>query len=62
METKMFNEILLRRRNKLNVQAMVDSSIDNLDRVIIIMKNIESLGYTFDKSLFEYIRHITVDE
>ena len=62
METKMFNEILLRRRNKLNVQAMVDSNNDNADRAIIIMKNIESLGYTFDKNLFEYIRHITIDE
>ena len=62
METKMFNEILLRRRNKVNVQAMVDSNNDNADRAIIIMKNIESLGYTFDKSLFEYIRHITIDE
>ena len=62
METKMFNEILLRRRNKLNIQAMVDSNNDNADRAIIIMKNIESLGYTFDKNLFEYIRHITIDE
>lgn len=62
METKMFNEILLRRRNKVNVQAMVDSNNDNADRAIIIMKNIESLGYTFDKNLFEYIRHITIDE
>ena len=62
METKMFNEILLRRRNKLNVKAIVDSNNDNADRAIIIMKNIESLGYIFDKSLFEYIRHITIDE
>ena len=59
METTMFNEILLRRRNKLNVQAMVDSRIDNIDRVIIMVKNIESLGYTFDKNLFEYVRHIS---
>ena len=60
MQTKMFNEILLRRRNKLNVQAMVDSRIDNIDRAIIMVKNIESLGYTFDKNLFEYVRHISV--
>ena len=61
MQTKMFNEILLRRRNKLNVQAMIDSRIDNIDRAIIMVKNIESLGYTFDKNLFEYIRHISVN-
>ena len=61
METKMFDEILLRRRNKLNVQAMVDSRIDNIDRAIIMVKNIESLGYTFDKNLFEYVRHISVN-
>ena len=61
MQTKMFNEILLRRRNKLNVQAMVDSRIDNIDRAIIMIKNIESLGYTFDKNLFEYVRHISVN-
>ena len=61
METKIFNEILLRRRNKLNVQENVDSNIDNINRVIIMMKNIESLGYTFDKNLFEYVRHIPVE-
>ena len=61
METKMFDEILLRRRNKLNVQTMVDSRIDNIDRAIIMVKNIESLGYTFDKNLFEYVRHISVN-
>lgn len=62
IKTKSFNEILLRRRNKLNVQAMVDSNNNNLDRVIIMMKNINDLGYTFSKSLIEYLAHITVDE
>ena len=57
METKMFNEILLRRRNKVNVDMMLVRDNDNIGRVLIMMKNIESLGYTFSKDLIEVIRY-----
>ena len=60
--TKAFDEILLRRKNKLNIKANVDSKNDNLGRVLCMIKNIEPLGYTFSKSLIEYMRRITVDE
>lgn len=57
METKMFNEILLRRRNKVNVDITLVTDNDNIGRVIIMMKNIESLGYTLSKELIEVIRY-----
>lgn len=57
METKMFNEILLRRRNKVNVDITLVTKNDNIGRVLIMMKNIESLGYTFSKDLIEVIRY-----
>lgn len=62
METKMFNEILLRRRNKVNVDMtlMLDDDGDNIGRVLIMMKNIESFGYTFSKDLIEVIRYFNV--
>ena len=59
METKMFNEILLRRRNKVNVNVdiILNNNNDKIGRVIIMMKNIESLGYTLSKDLIEVIRY-----
>ena len=57
METKMFNEILLRRRNKVNVDITLVTKNDNIGRVLIMMKNIESLGYTLSKDLIEVIRY-----
>ena len=57
METKMFNEILIRRRNKVNVDITLVTKNDNIGRVLIMMKNIESLGYTFSKDLIEVIRY-----
>ena len=46
------NEILIRRKNK--VLLFPDRSIDDIEQEYIttIMKNIESLGYTFSKDLF----------
>ena len=61
-QTKTFTEVLLRRRNKLNIQALVDSRNNNIGRAIIIAKNIESLGYTMSKSLINYIGHLTESE
>ena len=57
METKMFNEILIRRKNKVNVNITLVTKNDNIGRVLIMMKNIESLGYTFSKDLIEVIRY-----
>lgn len=57
METKMFNEILLRRKNKVDVDITLTTEHDNIDRIIIMMKNIESLGFTFSKDLIEVIRY-----
>ena len=57
METNMFNEILLRRRSKVNVDMALVRDNDNIGRVLIMMKNIESLGYTFSKDLIEVIRY-----
>lgn len=59
-ETKTFTEILLRRRNKLNIKSVLDNQEkDNIGRVFIIMKNINSLGYTLSKELIEYMRWLT---
>lgn len=61
MNTKLFNEILLRRRNKLNIASVVldDLNEDNIEYVSVICKNVESLGYTFDKELFNILRYHT---
>ena len=53
----LFSEILLRRRNKINVDTALMLDNDNISRVIIMMKNIESLGYIFSKDLIEVIRY-----
>lgn len=57
-ETKMFDEILLRRRNKINIGITYVTKVerDNIDRVMIMLRNINALGYTFSKELIEEIR------
>lgn len=61
MKGKVFNEILLRRRNKINVNVALIEEKDNIDRVIIMMKNINNLGYSFSKELINVIRFLPTD-
>lgn len=51
----MKNEILLRRKNKVKV-IISEGSSDSLNYVASIIKNIESLGYTFSKDLIDVLR------
>lgn len=57
----MVNEIVLRRRNKITIS---DSGTDFIsDRLVVsLMKNVESLGFTFDSELFNILRKKTKDE
>lgn len=58
------NEILLRRKNKVIVECgdSTDSTESNKGHIVTIMKNIESLGYTFSKELFERLETLNKDE
>ena len=49
---KMMNEILLRRKNKVIVERGSEVNPNN-QYIATIMKNVEALGYTFSKKLFE---------
>ena len=51
----MMNEILLRRKNKVIVKKGAVTK-PNDHYISTIMKNVESLGYTFDKELFEVLQ------
>lgn len=57
----LFNEILLRRRNKICPNFTL-CTIDNIDRVIILCKNINSLGYTLSNNMIECLRHVYDEE
>ena len=57
----LFNEILLRRKNKVNPKFTV-WYVDNIDKVIMLCKNINSLGYTLSKDLIEVLRRACDDE
>lgn len=55
------NEILLRRKNKVIVEK--GNAIEpNNQYIVTIMKNVETLGYTFSKELFETLQTLTIDE
>lgn len=50
------NEMLLRRKNKVNLPKRVpahEQSKSEKAMIVSIAKNVESLGFTFDKELFE---------
>lgn len=50
------NEMLLRRKNKMNLpKCSVEHEAGRAEKamVVSIVKNVESLGFTFDKELFE---------
>lgn len=53
------NEILLRRKNKVMINPKVMSGEQKLlPYVVTMMKNIENLGYTFSKQLFDTLAAI----
>lgn len=60
MKTNYLNEILLRRRNKVVVVVPI-SEIDNLGRVMVMMKQVQALGFTFSKELIEQLRYCNKD-
>lgn len=49
------NEILLRRKNKVIVERGSETNPNN-QYIVTMMKNVESLGYTFSKELFEVLQ------
>lgn len=55
------NEILLRRKNKLIVEKGNARTPEN-QYLVTIMKNVENLGYTFSKELFEVLQTFTREE
>lgn len=59
MNQNYVNELLLRRRNKIIIPTYdgFDKTTDNLGRVLVMMKNIQEIGYTFSKELIEELRY-----
>lgn len=49
------NEILLRRKNKVIIESGNNMKPCN-QYIVTLMKNVESLGYTFSKELFERLQ------
>jgi hypothetical protein len=57
-----FNEILLRRKNKIIVNKTVEVSLSNEKYIATILKNVESLGYTFSQDLVDRLRFVDISE
>jgi len=55
------NEILLRRKNKVIIDKGTETSPNN-QYIVTIMKNIEALGYTFSRELFETLQTLSKDK
>lgn len=55
------NEILLRRKNKVIVERGNEVNPNN-QYIATIMKNVEALGYTFSKELFETLQTLSMDD
>lgn len=55
------NEILLRRKNKVIVERGNEVNPNN-QYITTIMKNVEELGYTFSKELFEVLETLSKDD
>lgn len=55
------NEILLRRKNKVIVKRGHETNPNN-QYIATIIKNVESLGYTFSKELFEVLQTLSKEE
>lgn len=59
----LFNEILLRRKNKINIDNFrLWSSMDNIEKIIMLCKNINSLGYTLSKGMIEHLKYVGNEE
>lgn len=59
------NKILLRRKNLLIVEpinADYEQTKNEQALVVTMMKNVQSLGFTFSKELFEVLSHMNRDE
>lgn len=57
----MKNEILLRRKNRI-IATRENATGKNTQYVATIMKNVEGLGFTFSKELFEVLETLTKEE
>ncbi len=55
------NEILLRRKNRVIVEKGNETNPNN-QYIVTMMKNIESLGYTFSSELFESLQTLSKEE
>lgn len=55
------NEVLLRRKQKVVVEKGNASEANN-QYIATIMKNVEALGYTFSKELFETLQTLTKED
>jgi len=55
------NEILLRRKNKVTVKRGNESNPNN-QYIVTIIKNVEALGYTFSKEVFETLQTLSKEE
>ncbi|WP_368273414.1 TerD family protein [Enterocloster bolteae] len=55
------NEILLRRKNKVIIESGNNMKPCN-QYIVTLMKNVESLGYTFSKELFERLQTLSEKE
>ena len=55
------NEILLRRKNKV-ILGTGTARVANDRYITAIMKNIEELGYTFSREMFDVLRTYSVNE
>lgn len=59
------NKILLRRKNLLMIKPhdqIYDQTENEKALVVTMMKNVQSLGYTFSKELFKILSHLNRDE
>lgn len=59
------NKILLRRKNLLMIEPhdqIYDQTKNEKALVVTMMKNVQSLGYTFSKELFKILSHLNRDE
>ena len=59
------NKILLRRKNLLMVQPSnqeYQQQENELTLVVTMMKNVQFLGFTFSKELFDVLRHMNREE
>lgn len=55
------NEILLRRKNRVIIEKGSATEADNC-AIAAIMKNVEALGYTFSRALFERLQTLSRSE